>query len=214
MLFNFINVLDRLCSMFGGDFYAAAIETSREKSLRQSIADIVLCVVYTVLHVAVLYGQIVTLNVAVNSNQAELIVILTSSNFSEVKGGVLKRFSIINVFQVAMGDCVERFQTLVVLCVIAGHQISAMDPMDFFEFVQRIIVVFIWMTVLESVIDWIKHGFIDRFNAISPHVYTQYSALLSHDFTENPQHIAKRIGLVPLPLAAIVCIESLRNSLS
>lgn len=91
MLFNIVNVLDRLCSMFGGDLFASAIETRASRSATRAACDVALCIAYAVVHVAVIYAQVVTLNVAVNSDQAELIVILTSSNFSELKGSVLKK---------------------------------------------------------------------------------------------------------------------------
>ncbi|XXQ32087.1 Eukaryotic membrane protein family [Plasmodiophora brassicae] len=204
VLFNIVNVLDRLCSMFGGDLFASAIETRASRSATRAACDVALCIAYAVVHVAVIYAQVVTLNVAVNSDQAELIVILTSSNFSELKGSVLKKFSVINVFQIAMGDVVERFQTFAVLLMISAHQFSAMDRADYAEFGGRILLVVVWMSTFEIMVDWMKHGFINRFNDLSPHIYSEFSAILSHDVITNPDVIPKRIGLVPLPLASII----------
>eukprot|EP00474_Spongospora_subterranea_P011921 CRZ12379.1 hypothetical protein [Spongospora subterranea] len=192
--------------MFGCDLFHRAIESDSLRSWKIVLADMGICVAYTVVHITVLYIQIVTLNVAVNSNQAELIVILTSTNISEIKGGVLKKFSIINVFQILMGDIVERFQSVIMIGIICAHQVSVMEVSDLEEFSYRILFVFVWTVCLESAVDCVKHGFINRFNGISPEIYKDYGVLLAYDQLQNQNLVSRRIGFVSLPLAAIVSL--------
>ncbi|KMS94196.1 hypothetical protein BVRB_023840, partial [Beta vulgaris subsp. vulgaris] len=216
-LFNVIIVLDRLGSMFGADLVGRALNPRRD--FAAFILDTIACVAYAIVHIAILYLQIITINVAVNSNRGELIIVLTSNNFSEIKGGVLKKFSVINLFQISMGDVVERFQTMFTIMALVVHQLIAMDGSDVLEFGQRITLVALWMMCTESMVDWIKHGFINRFNNISPRVYHDFAVVLSYDYINNRSNIARRIGLIPLPIVTIVtsdnplCEVALRSAL-
>jgi hypothetical protein len=121
---------------------------------------VITCIVYAFI---ILYAQIITINVAVNSTRCELIIVLTGNSFSEIKGGVLKKFSAISLFQFSMGDVVERFQTTPAIIAIVIHQLIAMDSGDVMEFGQRTTLVALWMLCIGSMGDWIKHEFINRF---------------------------------------------------
>lgn len=72
--------------------------------------DILLAVVYVFLHSVVLLYQVVTLQVAMNSNNNALFTLMISNNFVELKGSVFKKFEKDNLFQIAYADMTERFQ--------------------------------------------------------------------------------------------------------
>ena len=83
----------------------------------------------------------------------------------------------------------------------------------------------------EILVDWIKHGFITKFNGISPNEYQKYSLVLAKDMisgcgrmvstnihscsqfmfcfvlksqSEYSDLVSRRIGFTPLPLACIL----------
>lgn len=53
----------------------------------------------TVAHTLVLFYQLVTLNVAINSYSNALLTLLLSNQFVEIKGSVFKKFEKENLFQ-------------------------------------------------------------------------------------------------------------------
>jgi hypothetical protein len=54
-----------------------------------------------VIHTSMLFFQVVTLNVAVNSYSNALLSLLMSNQFVEIKGTVFKKFEKENLFQMA-----------------------------------------------------------------------------------------------------------------
>lgn len=56
---------------------------------------------YAVLHTMVLFFQMVTLNVAINFYSNELLTLLISNQFVEIKGSVFKKFERENLFQLS-----------------------------------------------------------------------------------------------------------------
>lgn len=55
----------------------------------------------TVAHTLVLFYQLVSLNVAINSYDHSLITLLISNQFVEIKGSVFKKFEKENLFQMS-----------------------------------------------------------------------------------------------------------------
>jgi hypothetical protein len=96
-------------------------------SIRARAFELCTCVVYCTMHILILHAQIVTLNVAINSSKGAAMVVLTSSNISELKAAVLKRFSEANTFQIAAAEVVERFQLIVIMIVISVHKTQTRD---------------------------------------------------------------------------------------
>lgn len=62
--------------------------------------------IYVVLHSLVLFNQMVTLNVALNSESGLLITVLVSNQFVELKGCVFKKYSKENLFQISCSGTV------------------------------------------------------------------------------------------------------------
>jgi len=57
---------------------------------------------YTVCNKLTYGGQVVTLQVAMNSANNALLTLLVSNNFVELKGSIFKRFEAQNLFQVGV----------------------------------------------------------------------------------------------------------------
>lgn len=75
-------------------------------SLRKNTLPFVVRVNDVVIHTSMLFFQVVTLNVAVNSYSNALLSLLMSNQFVEIKGTVFKKFEKENLFQMACaGTC-------------------------------------------------------------------------------------------------------------
>ncbi len=67
--------------------------------------------------------------------------------------------------------------------------------------------------VAEIFVDWVKHAFISKFNCIDASVYHEFMNVLCRDISgcrkentilDHTHNVSRRIGLVSLPLAAVV----------
>jgi hypothetical protein len=88
-----------------------------------------------------------------------------------------------------------------------------------------IILPIILVFIIEILVDWLKHSFIIKFNGINPNVYAVFAQSLYRDLLgvankkskqtpathNNSPNVAKRIGLVVLPLACLVIRVTLQT---
>lgn len=104
-----------------------------------------------------------------------------------------------------------------IVCVRNGAQLN-WDPAH----LEPMLPVIVMVIGSEVFVDWIKHAFITKFNAISPDVYQKYRAILSQDLatsrhknarSDHTDLVARRMGFIPLPLACLVW-RTLSQSLS
>lgn len=130
VIYNLVEVGDRLLSALGQDVFECLFSSetlSRNASGRSKVmlplGMFLLALVYNVTHSIVLFYQVITLNVAVNSYSNALLSLLMSNQFVEVKSSVFKRTEKENTFQLACADIVERFQLWLVLFIIALRNI-------------------------------------------------------------------------------------------
>eukprot|EP00842_Homolaphlyctis_polyrhiza_P004478 jgi/Hompol1/5030/HPOL_000565-RA len=125
VIFNVLEICDKLCSAFGHDIldslfstsYASRLATSGARRLSR-VTHFVVATMYIFSHALVLFYQVMTLNVAVNSYNNALMTLLLSNQFVEIKSSVFKRFEKENLFQLSCSDIVERFQLSVFLVII------------------------------------------------------------------------------------------------
>ncbi|KAL5037228.1 hypothetical protein BDV3_006753 [Batrachochytrium dendrobatidis] len=125
VIFNVLEICDKLCSAFGHDILDSlfSLSHSRKKSAAATrrisrFTHFIVAVLYIFAHSLVLFYQVMTLNVAVNSFNNALMTLLLSNQFVEIKGSVFKRFERENLFQLSCSDIVERFQLSVFLIII------------------------------------------------------------------------------------------------
>jgi hypothetical protein len=173
---------------------------------------------YVSLHSVLLFIEVVTMNVAINSESNALLTLLISNNFIELKASVLKRFKHENLFQVACSDIVERFHIIIILCCVGAQNSSSLAALQAFG----------WAALCiggsEFVVDWIKHGFITKFNRISATAYSKFLAILCSDVSSSNttarhampldahQAVAWRLGLSVMPLACVLLRFTLVSS--
>src|SRR4051794_13034543 len=141
-------------------------------------------------HSLLLFAQVITLNVSVNSDNSSLFVVLVSNNFIELKGAVFKRFDHHNLMQISASDIVERFQLTIFLIIIIVQNLAHLGLVVALEDSWLPKATYMCLMVLggEWCVDWIKHGFITKFNNIPPIVYRHFSKVLCTDFIHTHRH--------------------------
>ena len=225
VIYNFLEIVDRLLSALGTDAVRAVhiVLTGGDGAVGSTgavgagVRVVAACAVLAV-HAVVLFVQTMVLNVTVNSQPGALVALLVSNNAVELKGAVMKRFDAENLLQLTCADACERCQLALVLLVVAVHNVSSPDglpapgallehPHTLWLSARAFAVV--WAT--ECSIDWTKHLFVAKFNALPVRARRHLVALFCADaraFSRGSRapFLTQRLGFVPLPLCA-VCVR-------
>uniref|UniRef100_A0AAY5EEH5 Transmembrane anterior posterior transformation 1a n=1 Tax=Electrophorus electricus TaxID=8005 RepID=A0AAY5EEH5_ELEEL len=216
IIYNMLEVADRLFSSFGQDILDALYWTATEPKSRKRahigvIPHFIMAVFYVFLHAILIMVQASTLNVAFNSHNKSLLTIMMSNNFVEIKGSVFKKFEKNNLFQMSNSDIKERFTNyalLLIVCLRNMEQFS-WNPDHLWVLLPDAFMV----VTSEVTVDIVKHAFITKFNDITADVYREYKASLAFElvssrqqnaYTDYSDSVARRMGFIPLPLAVLV----------
>ncbi|XP_033633187.1 transmembrane anterior posterior transformation protein 1 homolog [Asterias rubens] len=216
IIYNMLEVADRLFSSFGQDildtlFWTATEPRDKKREHLGILPHLLMAVIYVFLHAILVLFQATTLNVAFNSHSKALLTIMMSNNFVELKGSVFKKFEKYNLYQMSCSDIRERYHYMVLLfCVVLRNMTEFNWNIDhFWELIPDLFSVL----VAEILVDWVKHAFITKFNSIPAEVYTEYRASLAYDmvtsrmktaFSDHSDVVSRRMGFIPLPLACLV----------
>nr|XP_046263169.1 transmembrane anterior posterior transformation protein 1 homolog isoform X2 [Scatophagus argus] len=216
LIYNMLEVADRLFSSFGQDILDALYWTATEPKERKRdslgvIPHFIMAVFYVFLHSILIMVQASTLNVAFNSHNKSLLTIMMSNNFVEIKASVFKKFGKNNLFQMSNSDIKERFTSYVLLLIVFLRNMEqfAWKPDHMWMLFPDVFMVII----SEVAVDIIKHAFITKFNDITAEVYSEYRASLAFDLVSSRQKnactdysdsVARRMGFIPLPSAVLV----------
>uniref|UniRef100_A0A8C7ZIC8 Transmembrane anterior posterior transformation 1a n=1 Tax=Oryzias sinensis TaxID=183150 RepID=A0A8C7ZIC8_9TELE len=220
IIYNMLEVADRLFSSFGQDILDALYWTATEPKERKRdniglIPHFLMAVFYVFLHSILIMVQASTLNVAFNSHNKSLLTIMMSNNFVEIKGSVFKKFEKNNLFQMSNSDIKERFTSYVLLLIVCLRNMEqfSWNPEHLWVLLPDVFMV----VYSEVAVDIIKHAFITKFNDIPADVYSEYRASLAFDlvssrqknaYTDYSDSVARRMGFIPLPLALIRVVMS------
>ncbi|KAL7394892.1 hypothetical protein ABVT39_006482 [Epinephelus coioides] len=216
IIYNMLEVADRLFSSFGQDILDALYWTATEPKERKRdsigvIPHFLMAVFYVFLHAILIMVQASTLNVAFNSHNKSLLTIMMSNNFVEIKGSVFKKFEKNNLFQMSNSDIKERFTSYVLLLIVCLRNMEqfSWNPDHLWVLFPDVFMV----VTSEVAVDVIKHAFITKFNDITADVYSEYRASLAFDlvssrqknaYTDYSDSVARRMGFIPLPLAVLL----------
>ncbi|KAI0689272.1 DUF747-domain-containing protein [Cerioporus squamosus] len=249
VIFNALEIADRLCASIGQDIIDSLFSRStlevishRKRPTSHTLRPFfyfLLAVLYTVAHALVMIYQMISLNVAVNSYDNALLTLLVSNQFVEIKGSVFKKFEKDNLFQITCADIVERFTLALMLLVVAFRNLIELSgstfnfsegfalPKSFGWFRGNNVLWTISYPVLsvmasETLVDWLKHAFITKFNHIRPSVYERYTDVLcrdlasgsavgrrgarKHTYVDQAPLVARRLGFASLPLAVLAVL--------
>ncbi|KAJ2005084.1 hypothetical protein GGI04_002383 [Coemansia thaxteri] len=129
-IFSALDIFDRLLSSFGHDVMDALQSTvtdPRSKRWKSGATYFALAQIYMLIHTLVLFYQVITLNVAVNAYSDQLLALLISNQFVEIKSNVFKKWEKEMLFQVVCADVVERFQEIVFLFIIILRNLAELS---------------------------------------------------------------------------------------
>eukprot|EP00092_Neocalanus_flemingeri_P002620 GFUD01002807.1.p1 GENE.GFUD01002807.1~~GFUD01002807.1.p1 ORF type:complete len:663 (+),score=231.51 GFUD01002807.1:51-2039(+) len=216
LMYNMIEVADRLFSAFGQDtidalFWTATEPRGKKREHIGIIPHVLLAVGYVFLHSMLVLLQATTLNVAINASNKALLTIMMSNNFVELKGSVFKKFDKNNLFQVSCSDVRERFHLFALLFVVVVQTMKEYGWREdsFWSLAPDCLLVL----GAEILVDWIKHAFITRFNEVPADVYKDYTISLAYDlaqtkqkyaFSDHSDIVSRRMGFIPLPLGVVM----------
>ncbi|XP_043113495.1 transmembrane anterior posterior transformation protein 1 homolog isoform X3 [Puntigrus tetrazona] len=216
IIYNMLEVADRLFSSFGQDILDALYWTATEPKSRKRahigvIPHFFMAVFYVFLHAILIMVQASTLNVAFNSHNKSLLTIMMSNNFVEIKGSVFKKFEKNNLFQMSNSDIKERFTNYVLLLIVC---LRNMEQFSWNSDHLWVLLPDVFMVIMSEVaVDVVKHAFITKFNDITADVYSEYKASLAFElvssrqqnaYTDYSDSVARRMGFIPLPLAVLL----------
>uniref|UniRef100_A0A9J8D0S6 Transmembrane anterior posterior transformation 1 n=1 Tax=Cyprinus carpio carpio TaxID=630221 RepID=A0A9J8D0S6_CYPCA len=196
IIYNMLEVADRLFSSFGQDILDALYWTATEPKSRKRahigvIPHFFMAVFYVFLHAILIMVQASTLNVAFNSHNKSLLTIMMSNNFVEIKGSVFKKFEKNNLFQMSNSDIKERFTNYVLLLIVC------LRNMEQFSWNTDHLLVLLPDVVMvitsEVMVDVVKHAFITKFNDITADVYSEYKASLAFELVSSRQQNLIRV---------------------
>ncbi|XP_053192354.1 transmembrane anterior posterior transformation protein 1 homolog [Scomber japonicus] len=216
IIYNMLEVADRLFSSFGQDILDALYWTATEPKEKKRahigvIPHFLMAVLYVFLHAILIMVQATTLNVAFNSHNKSLLTIMMSNNFVEIKGSVFKKFEKNNLFQMSNSDIKERFTNYILLLIVCLRNMEqfSWNPDHLWVLFPDVVMVI----CSEVAVDVVKHAFITKFNDISADVYGEYRASLAFDlvssrqknaYTDYSDSVSRRMGFIPLPLALLL----------
>jgi len=216
LIYNMIEVADRLFSAFGQDTIDALFWTATEPRQKKRehygiIPHLLIAMGYVFLHSMLFLFQATTLNVAINASNKALLTIMMSNNFVELKGSVFKKFDKNNLFQVSCSDVRERFHLFALLFVVVVQTMKEYGWREesFWSLAPDCLLVL----GAEILVDWVKHAFITRFNDLPADVYKNYTISLAYDlaqtkqkyaFSDHSDIVSRRMGFIPLPLGVVM----------
>ena len=162
------------------------------------------CSLVIALHTCILFLQVITLNVAVNSYSNALLALLMSNQMVEIKGTVFKKFEKENLFQITCADVVERFQLTLLLGIIglqnfleffASSSGSSESPLTtLLSTLWTIAVPTFWVIGSECLVDWMKHAFVTKFNHFRPSIYSRFKDVLCRDYVQSGSNTLSHVN--------------------
>ena len=222
VIYNVLEVCDRLFSALGQDILECLfsketleLKPNGKTKVIRPIWMFTLALIYNVIHATMLFYQVVTLNVAVNSYSNALLTLLMSNQFVEIKGTVFKKFEKEGLFQLTCADVVERFQLWLMLTIIASRNIVEVGGLSNFpsnpaipppnstsgratssllpeafsllpSLTAPVLTPFLIVLGSEMLVDWLKHAYINKFNSVKPSIYGRFLDVLAKDTTPTP----------------------------
>jgi len=207
VVYNSLEILDRMLCSFGSDTLEALAHScllfSESKSTRLALfQDLVVCAAVLLVHAATLMCQAITFSVAVNSSNSNLIALLISNNFVEIKGSIFKKMDQMRLEKLIKQDSVELFHIIISLTFVLVesmiHHSSLVPPA---RALQACGLIFI----TEVVVDSVKYSFMSKYNALRPGLYEELQRdLAKKALSSHSGNIHREMVLFPHAAGALV----------
>ncbi|WCJ33656.1 hypothetical protein M5689_015007 [Euphorbia peplus] len=206
VVYNVLEIFDRLCQSFGGDVMQTLFNTAEglancsEENMRfwiwRFLADQALAIAFSNI-----LNWAITLSTCIIAHNNALLALLVSNNFAEIKGNVFKRFSKDNIHNLVYADSIERFHIAAFLIVVLAQNIREAEGPWLESFVINALMVYL----CEMLIDIIKHSFLAKFNDIRPIAYSEFlEELCSQTLQVQTEDKKQILTFIPLAPACMV----------
>eukprot|EP00768_Dysnectes_brevis_P004485 gnl/Dysnectes_brevis/3236_a4049_766.p1 GENE.gnl/Dysnectes_brevis/3236_a4049_766~~gnl/Dysnectes_brevis/3236_a4049_766.p1 ORF type:complete len:499 (+),score=61.18 gnl/Dysnectes_brevis/3236_a4049_766:120-1616(+) len=238
-LYGFYSMLeygDRMLSSIGVDVSSALLSTASElvddpkrpqetsdvKRYARVSIDIVVNVVHVCLHSLLILCQFCILGSTLNSRSHNLISLLVSVKFTEIKSTIFKSFDDRGLFQITLSDIGNRFVFCLLLVLVALHSVEHEDwspsvgiSLSGATSTSTSVPTMLALVLLvETIVDWVKHGIVIKNNGHQPRLlYPAYQAILAQDsqhkdfdWRDPTTMTSRRIGISQISLFVTMCI--------
>jgi hypothetical protein len=170
-VYNMIGVADQLLMAFGQKCM---------KTMTSSLENLIITVIYVWLHSMHLSLAITVFEVALNSSKYNLLLVIMTSAFVELKITVFKKHDKKVLMNVINNDIVERLQVFIYMFTLfAKAIINRRSNVD--ELVNGILIIL----STYFVIDWVKHYFVLHFNGMQSSVYQKIYEDMKDNWTKT-----------------------------
>eukprot|EP00371_Babesia_bovis_P001345 XP_001609992.1 eukaryotic membrane protein [Babesia bovis T2Bo] len=142
------------------------------------ILRFLLVTIYIIFHSFMHLLRVLILNIAINSSDSAMFLLMVTNNFAEIKSTVFKKFNETSLFTIVATDAIERFHLCFDGMIVFFKMCTVQSPWQAYLQVSR------WlskMLVLEVLIDYFKHSFLLKFNKIGGELFKRYTEVLIGD---------------------------------
>ncbi|GIX64255.1 eukaryotic membrane protein, putative [Babesia caballi] len=146
---------------------------------------------YIIFHSFMHLVRVLSLNIAINSSDSAMFLLLVTNNFAEIKTTVFKKYNETSLFTIVAMDTVERFHLCFDVTMVFFKMCTVQSPVNAYVKVLK------WLTqmlMLEMLIDYFKHSFLLKFNKLPGEILKRYTEVLMGDILlSRCQHLRERI---------------------
>ncbi|ANQ08007.1 Uncharacterized protein PCOAH_00021620 [Plasmodium coatneyi] len=142
------------------------------------IVQYIFVLTYILTHAFAHLIRFLSLNIAINSSESTMFLILVMSNFTEIKSTVFKKFSKTTLFTIVASDAVERFYLFIdAFLVLLKMSTAYRTQNSFFSISSWLIIILL----LEVGVDWCKHSYLLKYNNLDSDSLNKYFHTLLAD---------------------------------
>ncbi|CAA9987832.1 cyclic amine resistance locus protein, putative [Plasmodium knowlesi strain H] len=142
------------------------------------IVQYIFVLTYILTHAFAHLIRFLSLNIAINSSESTMFLILVMSNFTEIKSTVFKKFSKTSLFTIVASDAVERFYLFIdAFLVLLKMSTAYRTQNSFFSISSWLIIILL----LEVGVDWCKHSYLLKYNKLDSDSLNKYFHTLLAD---------------------------------
>ena len=220
-IFNMMEIIERLVRSWGNDLVDGLMRSAvvSNSSIFSVIGHWIVVLVYTLIHTYIHFWRVMIISVAILAN--DIMIVLVTNNFNELKGTVFKKNEPRSVYPVLSSDVVERLYLFIDVALMLFRMTTSpqRSKIPFGE-------VSFWIALmvgLEILTDWMKFLCLSKFNQIDNKTYWHYQRIHREDLLNsrnvemNPipplvhkgfisaSHLpARRMNFMPTPLAVLL----------
>ena len=216
-LYNALGMFNRLLSPLSIDIQNSLLISIKKSKLKDIFIFFPMTILMTLFHATILFFNIMSLNIAINSKGYALLTMVISNNIVELKGSVFKKTNYTLNFQFVCADIVEMFEIIsfLVLLLLTNFGSYEWDIQSNPEILTSMVYSILFMFVIEIVVDSVKHSFISKFNHNDLVNYDRGRFILLNDLLstrDGPYKLAsldstttcaRRLGIPIVPLTVL-----------